>query len=491
MNHWMLLFAVLFPMLAAIPLALPQLRETRTRNAYVLTAVLLTSLGVLLLVALPPDTHLALVQLLDGVALTLRADGLSRVYAAIIALLWPATAVYAFDYMGHERHQNRFYAFFLLSYGVAAGVAFSGNLVTMYLFFELLTLATLPLVMHKMDDAARYAGKRYLIYSMTGAALGLIGVVMAVNYGQPLDFTLGGTLDPAKVAGNEQTLRIAYTLAFFGFGVKAALLPMSFWLPAASVAPTPVTALLHAVAVVKAGAFACMRLTYYAFGTALLSGTTAQKVILTATALTIVAGSGLALRNGHLKRRLAWSTVANLSYILFGAALMTDAGLVAANLHMAAHALMKITLFFGVGAIMEKSGKSYIDELEGMAKRMPVTFSCMALAALALTGVPPLPGFFSKWTLGEAAVSLGTPFAYLGMAALLISAVLTALYMATMLIPAFFPSSQLPREQGPNCETKPMNAVLLMLAAALVLLGLCMNGLTRLLSAWLVGGSAL
>ena len=245
----------------------------------------------------------------------------------------------------------------------------------------------MPLVMHEGDDRARFAGKRYLLFSMSGAALGFIAVVFISACGSaPMAFALGGVLDPEKIAGHETLLRTVFTIAFFGFGVKAALLPMSAWLPAASVAPTPVTALLHAVAVVKAGAFACIRLTYYSFGTELLSGTFAQYIPQAAAAATVVTGSFLALRQNHLKRRLAWSTVSNLSYILIGVTAMTPAGLAAGTMHMVYHAFVKITLFFCVGAVMVKTGNDYLDQIEGLAKRMPVTFACFTVAGLALIG---------------------------------------------------------------------------------------------------------
>lgn len=489
MNHWILCFAVLFPIASSLFLCGRACSSSHRRNSYVLATVLLTSAAVLLAVFAPPAEPLRIMTIAEGVSIELRADGLSRIYGSIIALLWPLTAVYAFDYMKHEQHLNRFFAFFLISFGVACGIAFAGNLVTMYLFFELLTLATLPLVMHRMDDAARYAGKRYLIYSMTGAAFGLIGVVLATHFGTGSGFALGGTLDAARAVGNEAMLRLGYTLAFFGFGVKAALLPMSFWLPTASVAPTPVTALLHAVAVVKAGAFACIRLTFYAFGAAILDGTAAQHVLLAAVSLTIVTGSFLALRNNHLKRRLAWSTVANLSYILLGTVLMTPNGLIGASLHMFYHAFIKITLFFAVGAVMEHGGRTYIDETEDMAKRMPVTYAVMTIAGLALVGVPPLPGFFSKWAIGVSAIGTRDPYALVGVGALMVSAVLTAIYMLTMLLPAFFPKNGCEVHDTAHVETRTMNGVLLVLGAAIILLGLFSNHLETVLSGWLMGGA--
>lgn len=254
-------------------------------------------------------------------------DGASRLFAGLAATLWPFTMLYAFDYMSHEKHLSMFWSFFTVSFGVTLGVAFAGNMMTMYLFYELLTLATLPLVMQPMSTTARKAGVKYAVYSMSGAALAFIGLVfLVVNDAQ--DFTLGGHL--TGYTGDRQLLLAVFVLAFVGFGVKAAIWPLHAWLPAAAVAPTPVTALLHAVAVVKSGAFACIRLIYYAFGTEILVGTWAQQAVMTLTLITILFASCMSVKQRHFKRRLAYSTVSNLSYILFAATIMTLPALTAA-----------------------------------------------------------------------------------------------------------------------------------------------------------------
>lgn len=488
MSAFFMLLPVLIPCAAACLMGARPLRDKKPRRIFVLTAVLLTSAAVLLLVLFPPAGRLPLLTLFERARLEFAADGMSRIFLCIIALLWPPTTLYAFDYMEHEENKNRFFAFFLLSYGITAGIALAGNLLTLYLFFELLTLATMPLVMHEGDDRARFAGKRYLLFSMSGAALGFIAVVFISACGSaPMAFALGGVLDPEKIAGHETLLRTVFTIAFFGFGVKAALLPMSAWLPAASVAPTPVTALLHAVAVVKAGAFACIRLTYYSFGTELLSGTFAQYIPQAAAAATVVAGSFLALRQNHLKRRLAWSTVSNLSYILIGVTAMTPAGLAAGTMHMVYHAFVKITLFFCVGAVMVKTGNDYLDQIEGLAKRMPVTFACFTVAGLALIGLPPLPGFFSKWLLGTAAAALDTPLGYISMGALIVSATLTALYIITPITSACFPIGGHSADMyGPSHETRLMGTPIVVLTVCIVLLGLFSGTVYGIITGWLM-----
>ena len=376
-----------------------------------------------------------MVRFNEAFSISLRIDGASMVYGAIVSVLWPLVTAYSLDYMSHEGHENRFFAFWLMAYGVVLGIAYSEDFLTLYFFYEVLTLTTLPLVMHAMDEKARYAGRKYLVYSLSGAAFAFIGIVFLLNYGVGhLNFTYGGILDQSLAAGNERTLELVFVAAFFGFGVKAAVFPFHGWLPDASVAPTPVSALLHAVAVVKAGAFAVLRLIYYGFGADFLRGSWAQTVVMTAAIVTIVYGSARALRTPHLKRRLAFSTVSNLSYILFALTLMTPAGMVGGMTHMVYHAFTKITMFCCAGAIILKSGKEYIYEMEDFGRAMPVVFATFTVSSFALIGMPPLGGFAGKWMIAEAAVASVNPLAYAGIAALILSTLLTTLYMLTIVV---------------------------------------------------------
>ena len=250
-----------------------------------------------------------------------------------------------------------------------------------------------------------------------------------ILYGETSDFMLGGVMNMARIAGGKNIFLLVYVLSFFGFGVKAAVCPFNSWLPQAGVAPTPVTALLHAVAVVKSGAFAIMRLTFYCFGADFLRGTWAQYLVMAAVLITIVYGSSMALKETHLKRRLAYSTISNLSYILFGVVIMTPAGLAAALSHMLFHAFMKICSFFCAGAIMHQTERHYIHQLDGFGRKMPKVFFVFTVSALALMGVPGLCGFISKWNLADAAIASKNVLAYFGVGALLVSALLTAMYM--------------------------------------------------------------
>ena len=433
---WMLL-AIALPMLAGGALAAWRPKDRTARQNFVVGSACLTAVCALAAVfTLRGEEPLVLLSMGEKLTIAFQVDGLSCIFAALVSVLWPLASLYAVEYMSREGSENRFFVFYLISFGVTLGIAFSANVLTMYLFYELLTLATLPLVMHHMDGKARYAGRVYLTYSMCGAALGFIAMVLMIEHGAWF-FQFGGSV--TVTASKENTLRLAYILGFFGFGVKAAVFPGHKWLLRASVAPTPVTALLHAVAVVKAGVFAVARITWYGFGPDLLRGSWCQYLAMGAAMFTIVYASSKALRTKHLKRRLAWSTVSNLSYILLGIATLTTAGLIAGMVHMVVHAVLKITLFFGVGAVHYKLHRDFVPDVEGCGVLMPVVFGTFATASLGLMGVPPLAGFASKWLLATAAVGMGEWIGYLGAAALIVSALLTALYLMEIVLLAFFP----------------------------------------------------
>ena len=262
-----------------------------------------------------------------------------------------------------------------------------------------------------------------------------------IIYGTSTNFVFGGVLDSEKIGTRTNVLLLVYVIAFMGFGVKAALCPFNSWLPRAGVAPTPVTALLHAVAVVKSGAFAIIRLTYYSFGIEFVRGTWAQNVLMAIVLFTIIYGCSRALKETHLKRRLAYSTISNLSYILFGVVMMTPAGLVGALSHLVFHAVMKICSFFCAGAVMHQTDRVYVHELNGMGRKMPCVFGIFTVSSLGLMGVPGLAGFISKWNLAAAAVESGNRMAVVGIGCLLVSALLTAMYMLTIVIRGFFPEN--------------------------------------------------
>lgn len=435
----MLLYLALFlPLVGGAVLPLFRFRTVKSRGIYVEAVVILTSILVWAMILTRTNTRFDLLTVMNGLTLSFKVDGLSCVFAGLISLLWPLASLYGFEYMTHEERPNTFFAFYTMSYAATLAVALAANLFTLYVFYECLTLITLPLVTHKQDVKSIRAGRKYLYYSISGAALAFIGLVFTLHYGTTADFTLGGVLDMTKVAGHEGVIRLVFLLAFVGFGTKAAVFPMYAWLPAASVAPTPVTALLHAVAVVNAGAYAVLRIIYYVFGTGFLYGTAVQTIVLALSCFTILFGSAMAVKEQHFKRRLAYSTISNLSYMLMGAALMTPSGMVGSLSHLVFHGVMKIVLFYCAGAILVRTNQEYVQDLRGLSKMMPFTCCVTVIASVAMVGIPPLAGFVSKWNLLEAAAATGLPMGTVAIAALIISAVLTAIYLFTAALPMYF-----------------------------------------------------
>lgn len=439
MNEILLLLVVIIPFVCGILIPLIPWKSRKVMCIFIETVVLLNSVLVWMLLLNRPQESFTLLKFTGNLSVTLHVDGLASVFAGLVATLWPLATLYSFEYMKHEENEKPFFMFYTMTFGVTLGIALSANILSMYFFYELLTLVTTPLVVHTLTREAILAARTYLYYSLGGAAFAFIGMIFVIVYGSSTDFVYGGVLSAAEYGGNVNLLLLIYVLAFMGFGVKAAVCPFNSWLPKAGVAPTPVTALLHAVAVVKSGAFAIMRLTYYSFGADFLRGTWAQYTVMAITIFTIVYGCSMAVKERHLKRRLAYSTISNLSYILFGVTIMTPLGLVGALAHMICHAVMKICSFFCAGAVMYKTGRQYVYELDGFGRKMPKTFGIFTLSAFALMGVPGLCGFISKFGLANAAVSSGNVLAYVGIGALLISAILTAIYMLTIVMRAFFP----------------------------------------------------
>lgn len=435
----MIILVILIPIIAGALVPMLSFKKRCHMEVFLESAVILNSILVWYLLLHHSDSTFLLAHFTGDLSICFKVDGMGMVFAGLVSALWPFATLYAFEYMTKEEHEKIFFLFYTMTYGITLGIALSANLLTMYFFYELLTLVTVPLVMHTLTREAILASRKYLYYSLGGAAFAFIGLIMIIIYGTTTDFILGGVLDLTKIGGRTNVLLFVYVMAFLGFGVKAAVFPFNSWLPQAGVAPTPVTALLHAVAVVKSGAFAIIRLTYYSFGVDFLKGTWAQTTVMLVVMFTIVYGCSRAVKETHLKRRLAYSTISNLSYILFGVTIMTPLGLVGALTHLIFHAVIKICSFFCAGAIIHQTEKQYVHELDGMGYRMPCVFGIFTLSALALMGVPGLAGFISKWNLASAAVESSNPVAYFGIACLLISALLTAIYMLTIVVRAFFP----------------------------------------------------
>ena len=460
MNAYMMVIAVLLPMFGSILIPLLPFRKRNVMAFYIELLVLVTSALTFGLIMNPPSDAFVLFRFTGRLSISLKLDAAGSIFAVILAFLWPFATLYSFEYMKHEAHEKVFFMFYTLTYGVTLGIAMAEDIVTMYFFYEMLTMVTLPLVLHTLSREAVLASRTYLYYSLGGAAFAFIGMIFILIYGSTSNFTPGGVLDVAALGEKSNLLLFVYVLCFCGFSVKAAMCPFCAWLPKAGVAPTPVTSLLHAVAVVKAGAIATMRITYFSFGTELLRGTWAQNLVMALTIVTIIFGCSRALKETHFKRRLAWSTVSNLSYILFGIVLMTPLGLAGAFSHMICHAVMKIGSFFCAGAVIYKTGRIYIHQLDGLGRKMPKVFLVFTIASMALMGVPGLCGFVSKWNLAKGAVAGGTPLAYAGLGAILISALLTAIYMLTIVVRAFFPGKDF--DYGTIADIKDPNWMMLL-----------------------------
>ncbi len=450
---------------------LPFLR-IKSRNARMVYAMLsCCAASGLLLYLIFTDTGkdaLELIRFSDIFRFSLRLDGAGKVYLGVAAVLWPLAVLYAVEYMRHEEREGNFFSWFIITYGAAILLGAADNLFTLYFGYEFLTLCTVPLVWHKRDEESNRAALKYMLYLIGGAALGFVAMVGLSGFGL-------GAFHLLSAAENPDTawFKVLCLLGFLGFGVKAAMLPLCHWLPTASVAPTPVTALLHAVAVVNAGVFAVMRFLYQVIAPSTLRGTWVQIVMLSLSAATIVFAAAMAVREQHVKRRLAWSTVSNLSYMLLGLCLLTEQGMAAGLAHMIFHSLTKIILFFCAGAVLTQTGRTQVRQMHGLGKKMPVVFLSFVLAGVSLLGVPPLPGFVSKYALVTAAFEQGSPLAVCGAVAILLAAVLTVIYIFTVAYPAFFMKLQLSAgETEPRDPGACMKIVFAVLAVLLIFAGI-------------------
>ncbi len=435
----LILFALCVPLVGALLIALasrwPNLREGIT----LVTAVLLFSLVLLLLPEVLDGARpeRALLALLPGLQIAFSVEPLGMLFALIASGLWIVNALYSIGYMrsNREANQTRFYVCFALALAATIGIAFAANLFTLYVFYEMLTLVTYPLVTHHGTPEARKAGRVYLGLLLGSSIVFLLPALLIIwSIAGTTDFTPGGVLS-GKLGHTELAALLA--LCVFGLG-KAALMPLHRWLPAAMVAPTPVSALLHAVAVVKAGVFAVVKVIVYIFGVDNLANTGmsgAADWLVPVAGFTIIAASLVALRADNLKRLLAYSTIGQLSYVVLAAALLAPLSLVGAALQIAAHAVGKITLFFAAGAIYTASGKTEVSQLDGIGRRMPWTMTAFAIGALSMIGLPPAVGFISKWymLLGAMAVQH-----WLAVGVIVLSTLLNAAYFLPILYRAFF-----------------------------------------------------
>ena len=435
-GQLLIILALLLPLVGAVGITLcgrwPNLRESIT----LVTAAALGLIVINLYLRLQQgaDLSLQVAEPLPGIPIQFTIEPLGMLFALVAGLLWFVTSIYAIGYMrGHnEKNQTRFYAMFAVAIACAMGTAFAGNLFTLFLFYEILTVSTYPLVAHAGTEEAKRGARTYLgILLGTSIGLQLPAIIITYSITGTLDFREGGIvsghLDPAWAG-------LLYALFIFGIG-KAAVMPFHRWLPAAMVAPTPVSALLHAVAVVKAGVFSILKITLFIFGTDFITGSGASDWLIWFAGGTILLASLVAMTKDNLKARLAYSTVSQLSYIVLGAMLATQMGILGGSLHIAMHAFAKITLFFAAGAILVAAHKTEISDMGGLGRAMPITFGAFFIGSLSIIGLPPFGGMWSKWYLVLGTIEAGQ-LALL--AVLLISSLLNIAYLLPIPVRAFF-----------------------------------------------------
>lgn len=413
-----------------------------------------------------------LIEIVEGVGFSFRVDAAGMVFACVAATLWLLTACYSVGYMrGHgEKNQTGYYAAFALCLSAATGLCFSANLLTFFVFFEVLTVATYPLVVHYRDEEGTVSGRKYLAYTLISGQLFFAGIVVIYAVAGTLEFTPGGFLTPDMFpAGAAFLVFILMTGAGL---VKAGVMPLHSWLPAAMVAPTPVSALLHAVAVVKAGAFCTLRVVLYVFGPETAAFCGGATLLQWMAAFTILLSSMIAIRKDNLKARLAFSTVGQLSYIVLGVSILTPESTTGALYHIVAHAFMKITLFMCAGAIFVTTHKKNISEMTGIARRMPLTMTAFTISSVAIAGFPFFVGFVSKANILLGAARQGYPFF---IATLIASALLALTYLLPVVMIAFKRDIPNPEFTTRGEANLPMRIPLVITAVISVVLGLAPN----------------
>lgn len=437
--NYLLILPVLIPMVAALfTLCIKQKFSDWTfRKNYVLITLILTFL--LTLYALYSGGELTLFYLAKNLPVRFKVDGMTKIFDALVSLMWLLAGYFSFEYMKHEENNESFYMFYLLTESVLIALGMAANFMTLYLFYEFMTFLSLPLALHERTKEAISGGLKYLFYSVFGASLALVGFFFMAQYGS-IEFLAGGNLDMTKVAGHENLLYIIFFLTILGFSAKAGMFPLHAWLPAAHpVAPAPASAVLSGV-ITKAGVLAIIRVIYYQVGVNFLRGTWVQYAFMALALITIFLGSMMAYEEGLFKKRLAYSSVSQVSYVLFGLSTMTTIGFVGALLQVVYHSVTKNLLFMCAGSVIYKSHKTKINELKGIGKSMPITLGCFTVGALALVGIPPFTGFVSKWYLAQGSLESVVPtLNNVGPIILLISALLTAGYLFTISISAFLP----------------------------------------------------
>jgi len=435
----------------AIPMLLPilsgaligfykPLREPRVQKTFFI-AVLSLNTAIVLAIVLQPDASLEVFRLADRMPILFKTDDLARYFCTLASVMFLIVGIYSSEYMRGDSRENIFHMFFLIVLGMLMGFGFSGNLMTLYLYFELMTLVSVPLVLHSMKKEAIEAALKFLYYSISGASMAMLGLFFVSIYGTTIEFTPGGVLHAQQFSDFGWWVHASMLMTIIGFSAKAGMFPLHAWLPDAHpVAPAPASAILSGV-ITKAGVFAVLRYVYYIVGSDFIRNTWIQTSWISLALFTVIMGSLLALREPELKRRLAYSSISQVSYISFGLSILTLGGLVGAMLHIVFHSIVKNALFLSAGIIINRTKKTKVADLRGYGRQIPVTMGCFALLAVTMVGVPPTSEFVSKWYLSIsslAAADIGF-FTWLGPLTLMVSALLSAGYLLPIAIYGFFP----------------------------------------------------
>lgn len=496
MNQWMinvqLVLPVLFPIVCGlVVLCLKKKLTVKSRNILVFLTLLINLAFTVLSWGAKENTAV-LWYLTKDIPVALKMDSMSVLFTGLLAVVWLLTGVFSFEYMKHEEETEHkeehtrslsgacFYGCYLIVLGVMNGIFMAENLVAFYLFYEFMTLLSVPFVLHTMTKEAVFAAKKYMFYSIAGASLAVFGFAILYGTAGTLSFVPGGIFAGGLPEEKGTILLIAAFLMILGFGTKAGMFPMHGWLPSAHpVAPAPASAVLSGV-ITKTGVLGIIRVVFYLFGVDNLKGTWVQYAFLVLALITVFMGSMLAYKEQIMKKRLAYSTVSQVSYILFGIALMHPVALMGALLHVVCHSVMKCTLFLNAGAIIYRTGKTKVEELTGIGKEMPITMWTFAIAALGMVGIPPFCGFISKWYLCQGALESGLRiFYWLGPVVLLLSALLTAGYLVSIVIQAFFPGEEFAYDslskKEPNVK---MLFPMIIFAVLVVIIGVFPQGIT-------------
>ena len=479
-----MILAIFFPALVGVAVwFMPAAQADKKLRAKLNCGALAIELAMVIALCFAQGTETILLSMTPTLQVYLKIDVIGSIFAVLMSAMWLMSMVFSLEYLGHDEHQGSYEAFTMTVLSALIGQCYAGSMVTLYVFYELMTLLSVPMVVHERTPQAVAAGIKYLIYSIFGAMLGLMGIFFFNSYLGTVNFTAGGV---ATAAGAPQAGLLAITfVVILGFGTKAGMFPMHGWLPTAHpVAPAPASAVLSGV-ITKAGVLAVIRVIFFLVGADTLRGTWVQNVFLVLSLITVFMGSMLAYREPLLKKRLAYSTVSQVSYVLFGLACLHPVAFAGAILHVIAHSTIKDGLFLCAGAIIHQTHKTYVRDLRGIGKQMPITVWCWTIAALGLIGIPPTGGFVSKWQLATGAMSAGIgAFGVIGPVVLIISALLTAAYLLQLTINGFFPGSDFDYTTLENKEAgKLMTVPMILLAAGVVLCGVLAQPITTLVTA--------